>query len=217
MEQQACYKFFIFYFLWILHGHQWFKMSPKGLSRITALLDRLVWVFCFGLVLICNSICTYFSYMELKHHHIPLMFRALLQKALSVILTVCRRVPRELRGESFFAVLCLSHYQVLILKLFYFTYWLCGKYWTEPIANAVSIVQTAWIPDHLLSQGLGQVQAINTVEQSVAGDSFKKELFWELLGRREQQKHCWGLENTIPPSLPSSPSIFKGSLHLPDT
>lgn len=115
-------SFFIFYFLWILHGHQWFKMSPKGLSRITALLDRLVWVFCFGLVLICNSICTYFSYMELKHHHIPLMFRALLQKALSVILTVCRRVPRELRGESFFAVLCLSHYQVLILKLFYFTY-----------------------------------------------------------------------------------------------
>lgn len=125
--------------------------------------------------------------MKLKHHLIPLMFRSLLQKALSVILIVCCKAPGELQEQSFFAGLCLSLYQVLILKLFLFclltdcfSYCLCGKYRTEPIANEISLVhaETKIILVHLLSQSTGQMQVINNMELSVAGDPFKDKLFW---------------------------------------
>lgn len=119
MEQQACYKFFIFYFLWILHGHWWFKMSPKGLSRITALLDRVV-SFLFNLQFYLHILQLHGA--ETSSHSPNVQI--LVQKALSVILIVRCKVPGELQEQNIFAVLCLSHYQVLILKLFYFIYWL---------------------------------------------------------------------------------------------
>jgi len=180
MEQQACYKFFIFYFLWILRGHRWFKMSPKGISRITALLDRVVF-FLFNLLFYLHILQLHGA--ETSSHSPG--FQILVQKALSVILIVSRKIPGELQEQSFFAVLCLSHYQVLILKHFYlltdcFSCYLCGKYRTEPITNSVSLVQaqTKIILVHLLSQGPGKMQMISNIELSGAGDRFKEKLFW---------------------------------------
>lgn len=91
MEQQACYKFFIFYFLWILHGHQWFKMSSKGLSGITAFLDS-VGFFLFNLQFCLHILQLHGAETSLHSPDVQI----LVQKAVSVIPIVCRKVPGEL-------------------------------------------------------------------------------------------------------------------------
>lgn len=109
--------FFIFYFLWILHGHRWFKMSSEGLRRITALLDRVVF-FLFNLPFYLQILQLHGAGTSSHSPHV----QVLVQKVLSVILIACHKVLGGLQEQSFFAVLCLSCYQVLILELFYFIY-----------------------------------------------------------------------------------------------
>lgn len=92
-------------------------MSPKGLSRINALLDRVV-SFLFNLQFYLHILQLHGA--ETSSHSPDVQI--LVQKTLSVILIVCCKVPGELQEQSIFAVLSLSHYQVLILKLFYFIY-----------------------------------------------------------------------------------------------
>lgn len=86
---------------------------------------------------------------------------------------LCSLVPFTLSGVNLEAVL-------FYLLTDCFSYCLCGKYRTEPIANEISLVQgeTKIILVHLLSQGPGQMQVINNMELSGAGDPFKEKLFW---------------------------------------
>lgn len=182
MEQQACYKFFIFYFLWILHGHRWFKMSPKGLSRITALLDRVVF-FLFNLQFYLHILQLHGA--ETSSHSPDVQI--LVTKSTLCYSNCMLQGPQRVTGAKFLCSLVpftLSgvNLEVLLFYLFTdcFSYCLCGKYRTEPIANAISIVQaeTKIILVHLLSQTPGQMQVINSIELFGAGDPFKEKLFW---------------------------------------
>lgn len=93
-------------------------MSPEGLSRITALLDRVFFLFLFNLPFYLQILQLHGAETSSHSPHVQI----LVQKVLSVILIVCHKVLGELQEQSFFAVLCLSRYQVLILELFYFIY-----------------------------------------------------------------------------------------------
>lgn len=182
MEQQACYKFFIFYFLWTLHGHQWFKMSPKGLSRITALLDRVVF-FLFNLQFYLHILQLHEAETSSHSPDVQILVtkstlcysNCMLQGPWRVTGAkfLCRLVPFTLSGVNLEALL-------FCLLTDCFSYCLCGKYGTEPIANEISLVhaETKIILVHLLSKSTGQMQVINNMELSVAGDPFKEELFW---------------------------------------
>lgn len=91
---------------------------------------------------------------------------------------LCSLVPFTLSGVNLKALL-------FYLLTDCFSYCLCGKYRTEPIANEINLVQaeTKIILVHLLSQGPGQMQMINNMEPCGPGDPFKEKLFW-LEGRR---------------------------------
>lgn len=119
------------------------KMSPKGLSRITALLDRV-----FFSCLICNSICTYYTTQSWNIFAFPWCSDPCSK---STLYSNCMsQGPWRVTGAKFLCSLVPFMLSVVNLKalLFYlltdcFSYCLCGKYRTEPIASEITLVYTA--------------------------------------------------------------------------